>query len=142
MLALYPLDSEICAKTFQWNDNTQAFVKTLMSTVPRKQGYLESDYPDGYVKFFFIGDGHQRLDANLRLHNKVGYAYGTITDIALVIDTDNKIHYLLGASLLVNQNEIFNDNNYEYDNIGLPFLAKASKAIHKTLVEKYGSPRN
>ena len=140
MRALYPMDCEICPKTFQWNDNTQALVKTLMSTVPRKQGYVESDYPDGYVKFFFIGDGHQRLEDNLRMHNKVGYAYGTLTDVALIIDTKNKIHYLLGASLLVNKNQIFNDNVYEYDDIGLPFLAKASRAIHEILVEQYGNP--
>jgi len=74
------------------------------------------------------------------MHNKVGYAYGTLTDVALIIDTKNKIHYLLGASLLVNKNEIFNDNFYEYDDIGLPFLAKASRAIHEILVEQYGNP--
>ena len=130
----------IAIVTDAWKPQVNGVVKTLMSTVPRKQGYVESDYPDGYVKFFFIGDGHQRLEDNLRMHNKVGYAYGTLTDVALIIDTKNKIHYLLGASLLVNKNEIFNDNVYEYDDIGLPFLAKASRAIHEILVEQYGNP--
>lgn len=135
MQALFPLDCRDCPSVFKWSKNTEAFVKTLMSGVPRKQGYDESEYPDGYVKFFFLGDTKERIDPTLKIHNKVGYAYGTLTDIAYVVDTKHKLHYLLGATLLVNENGIFNDNTYEYETIGLPFLAQVSRRVHQLLIE-------
>ena len=135
MQTLFPLDCMDCPSKIKWSKNTEGFVKTLMSSVPRKQGYDESLYPDGYVKFFFLGDGNQRLDPGLKIHNKVGYAYGTLTDLAYIVDTKNNLHYLLGATLLVNENGIFNDNTYEYDSIGLPFLAQVSRSLHELLLE-------
>jgi hypothetical protein len=71
----------------------------------------------------------------LRLHNKVGYAYGTLTDVAYVVDTKHDLHYILGATLLVNENRVFNDNVYEYDSIGLPFLAQTARRLHQLLIQ-------
>ena len=135
MERLFPLNCSDCPSTFKWSENTEAFVKSLMSGVPRKQGFDEVQYPDGYVKFFFLGDSNQRIDPSLKIHNKVGYAYGTLTDIAYVVDTKHDLHYILGATLLVNKNGIFNDNTYEYDSIGLPFLAQSARSLHQLLVE-------
>ncbi len=135
MQTLYPLDCTDCPAKFKWSKNTQDFVKMLMSSVPRKQGYDESKYPDGYVKFFFLGDSNERIGSGLKIHNKVGLAYGTLTDLAYIVDTKNDLHYLLGATLLVNENGIFNDNTYEYDSIGFPFLAQFSRRLHDLLLE-------
>lgn len=135
MEQLYPLDGSEDPRPFKWSKNTEAFVKTIMMSVPRKQGYDETEYPDGYVKFFFLGDSNERIDPALRLHNKVGYAYGTLTDVAYVVDTKHDLHYILGATLLVNENKIFNDNVYEYDSIGLPFLAQTARRLHQLLIQ-------
>ena len=132
---LYPLDCIDCPTPIEWSKNTEAFVKTIMMSVPRKQGYAEIEYPDGYVKFFFVGDSKARLDPALRVHNKVGYAYGTLTDIAYIVDTKHNLRYILGASLLVNENGIFNDNVYEYDTTGLPFLAQMARSLHELLIQ-------
>jgi hypothetical protein len=105
-----------------------------MSKVPREQGYNEVDYPDGYVKFFFLGDSNKRIDPALKIYNKVGYAYGTLTDIAYIVDSKHKLDYILGATLLVNENGVFNDNLYEYDSIGLPFLGTLSRNLHQLLI--------
>jgi len=135
MERLYPLDCFDCPTPLKWAKNTEAFVKTIMMSVPRKQGYDETEYPDGYVKFFFLGDSNERIDPALHLHNKVGYAYGTLTDIAYVVDTKHNLNYILGATLLVNENKIFNDNVYEYDSIGLPFLAQTARRLHELLIQ-------
>ncbi len=135
MQVLFPTECAGCPSKLKWLKNTEDFVKSMMSTVPRKQGYDESEYPDGYVKFFFLGDTKQRIDPSLKIHNKVGYAYGTLTDIAYVVDTKHKLNYLLGATLLVNENGIFNDNTYEYETVGLPFLAQVSRGLHQLLIE-------
>ncbi len=135
MQMLYLLDCVDCTSKFKWSKNTEDFIKTIMSSVPRKQGYDESKYPDGYVKFFFLGDSNERIGSGLKIHNKVGLAYGTLTDLAYIVDTKNDLHYLLGATLLVNENGIFNDNTYEYDSIGFPFLAQVSRRLHELLLE-------
>ena len=56
MERLYPLDCFDCPTPLKWAKNTEAFVKTIIMSVPRKQGYDETEYTDGYVKFFFLGD--------------------------------------------------------------------------------------
>ena len=65
----------------------------------------------------------------------MGYAYGTLTDIAYVVDKKHNLNYILGATLLVNENKIFNDNVYEYDSIGLPFLAQTARRLHELLIQ-------
>ena len=40
------------------------------------------------------------------------------------------IEFFLAATILVNQNQIFNDDLYEYDTVGIPFLAALGEAIY------------
>jgi hypothetical protein len=37
---------------------------------------------------------------------------------------------MLSAGLYVNENQTFNDGQYEYDTVGLPFLSKLGKFIY------------
>ena len=37
---------------------------------------------------------------------------------------------MVSATLMVNQDRIFNDNVYEYDEIGLPFLAELGRQLY------------
>ncbi len=134
MNTLFPFECDGFDRPLYWSKNTERYVTKLMSTVPREQGYNEVDYPDGYVKFFFLGDSNKRIDPALNIYNKVGYAYGTLTDIAYIVDSKHKLHYILGATLLVNENGVFNDNLYEYDSIGLPFLGALSRNLHQLLI--------
>ena len=107
-----------------------------MSTVPRNAGYEESEYYDGYGKFFLFGDSKARIPANYRIYNKVGYAYGTLSDNAYVVDEANNLEFLLTATILVNQNGIFNDDDYQYDEVGIPFLAQLGREVHRELLER------
>ena len=67
---------------------------------------------------------------NTRIYNKVGLAYGTATDVAYVKDR-NGIEFFLTATILTNKNEIFNDNQYEYDQLGIPFLAALGRELYQ-----------
>jgi hypothetical protein len=51
------------------------------------------------------------------------------------VDTKHNLNYILGATLLDNENKIFNDNVYEYDSIGLPFLAQTARRLHELLIQ-------
>jgi len=116
---------------FDINDDQRQHLLTAMHTVPQKVGYDPKTYYDGYCKFFLFGDTKDDIPTNIEIYNKVGFAYGTLTDCAYIKDTENDIDFLLTATILVNKDEIFNDDIYEYDEIGIPFLAQLGREIYK-----------
>ena len=66
----------------------------------------------------------------MRIFNKVGLAYGYLTDNAYIVDFERGVEFLLTATVLVNENGIFNDEKYEYDEVGLPFLAAVGRVLY------------
>jgi hypothetical protein len=67
----------------------------------------------------------------VRIFNKVGDAYGFLIDAAYIVDYKNNVAFFLSAALLCNSDEIFNDDNYDYDTVGFPFLKALGKAIYQ-----------
>jgi hypothetical protein len=67
----------------------------------------------------------------VRVFNKVGWAYGFLTDVSYVVDFKNNIEYMLAATIYVNEDGILNDNKYEYESIGHPFLYQLGKTIYQ-----------
>lgn len=96
------------------------------STSPR---YPEAEYPDGYARWFFVGDGKARYPDGLSVSGKSGMAYGALSEVAYVVDRDSGVECMLGASIRVNADGILNDDRYEYDTIGIPFMAAWSRAV-------------
>ena len=96
----------------------------------------DSKYFDSYNKFFIYGDSTNAIDRKIRIYNKVGEAYGALTDISYIRDYQKKIEFFLSATIYVNQNQIVNDNIYEYDDVGIPFLAELARQVYK-LEEQY-----
>ncbi len=107
------------------------FLLKSMSSLPREVGYDSKEYYDSYGKFFLFGDSKKPIPEEFKIYNKVGYAYGTLTDCAYITNSKNKVEFILIATILVNKNQIFNDNNYEYDEIGIPFLSALGKEIYQ-----------
>ncbi len=107
------------------------FLWHYMGIFPRECDYpkYDSAYYDGYVKFFLFGDSKARQNGQVRVFNKVGEAYGTLTDVAYIIDFENNVEFMLAATILCNRDGIFNDDQYDYDRIGFPFLAKLGRRI-------------
>ena len=113
------------------NADQREFLLTSMKTLPRLSGYPADIYPDGYCKFFIYGDTEEPIPDAIEIYNKVGFAYGTLTDCAYIKDTEKGIEFMLTATILVNANGIFNDDHYEYDQTGLPFLASLGREVYK-----------
>jgi predicted alpha/beta superfamily hydrolase len=119
------------------------FLYKYMSMRPRECAYPEYDtteYYDSYVKYFLFGDSKLPMPPHIRIFNKVGEAYGYLTDNAYVVDFANKIEFLLTAVIYVNADQIFNDDKYEYDTIGMPFLANLGRVVYeyeKTRLRRY-----
>ena len=91
--------------------------------------YPEAEYPDGYARWFFVGDGKARYPEGLSVSGKSGMAYGALSEVAYVVDRDSGVECMLAASIHVNADGILNDDRYEYDTIGIPFMAAWSRAV-------------
>ncbi|MGB3608147.1 MAG: serine hydrolase [Psychroserpens sp.] len=121
---------------FKLNKDDQNFLLDAMKNIPRNAGFDESEYYDGYVKFFMFGDTKDRIPSHISISNKVGYAYGYLTDCAFIEDRKHDISFVLTATIHVNANGVFNDDNYEYETIGIPFLAEVGRQLHQYYIER------
>lgn len=120
----------------QISENQRDYLLQTMSQLPREQGYDPEEYYDGYVKFFLFGDSEEKIPADFKVYNKVGYAYGTLTDTAYIVNQKEGIAFLLHATILVNADGVFNDDQYEYDEIGIPFLAALGRELYRLQKEE------
>ncbi|MEW2922711.1 serine hydrolase [Muricauda sp. ANG21] len=116
---------------FDLSNEQRSFLLETMHTLPAKLGYDPEEYYDSYVKFFMFGDNYDPMPEHIKIYNKVGYAYGTLTDCAYIQDTKNNIDFIINATILVNSNGIFNDDDYDYDEVGIPFLAQLGRELYE-----------
>ena len=120
---------------FNLTDEDYQFLYRYMSQLPRETAYPDyaadtsEFYYDSYSKFFLYGDNQETVPDNIRIFNKIGMAYGYLIDNAYVVDFENNVEFLLTAVIYVNDNQIFNDDQYEYEETGLPFLAELGRAV-------------
>ncbi len=123
------------ANRFDLNDEDYDLVYRYMSMAPGASGieaYSDSsEYPDSFVKFLMYGRREAAIPDHIRIFNKVGDAYGFLTDAAYIVDLEHGIEFLLAATVYTNENQTFNDNNYEYDELGLPFLRDLGVAFYE-----------
>ncbi len=119
---------------FNITKEQREFVMKYMSEYPSKAGFPPYDpieYWDAYCKFLLVGSEKKPIPDHIRIYNKVGDAYGFLTDIAYIVDTKNKIEFMLSATVYCNEDGIFNDDKYEYDSLGFPFLKHIGEVIYK-----------
>lgn len=121
---LYPQE-----KQFKLSKEDRNFLIKTMTILPKEAGYASSEYYESYVKFLVFGDSKKPIPNHIKIYNKVGNAYGYLTDCAYIINEKTKQEYIITATIHVNKNQIFNDNNYEYDSIGFPFLAELGRQL-------------
>ena len=106
-------------------------LRTAMTRVPRESDYPRYEKPDNYVKFWIYGDQPEdtKISPTVRVRNKVGWAYGYLTDAAYVRDEKSGREFILVGTIHTNANRIFNDGKYEYEQTGLPFFGQLGRAV-------------
>jgi hypothetical protein len=118
---------------FNLKKDDYSFLYKYMSMLPRESrfpNYDSTEYYDSYVKYFMFGDNKKRMKGDIRIFNKVGLAYGYLTDIAYIVDFKNKVEFMLSATIHMNKDGIYNDGIYEYDTIGFPFFGNLGRVIY------------
>jgi hypothetical protein len=130
--ALFP-NSVSAKQQFKLTKEDYNFLYRFLSQYPSETDYPKYDstiYYDSYAKFFFkAGDKH--LPKYVRVFNKVGWAYGCMTDVSYIVDFKNKIEFMLTATIYVNSDGVMNDDRYDYETIGLPFLYRLGQFFYQ-----------
>jgi hypothetical protein len=118
---------------FNMTEADRLFLLQYLSQYPSETNYPKYDsahFYDSYVKFFFQDSTHS-MPKHIRVFNKVGWAYGFLTDVSYVLDTKNNIDYMLSATLYVNSDGVVNDSKYDEETVGFPFLNKIGTAFYE-----------
>ena len=121
---------------FGLDDESREEMMEAMSIYPRKSSnpkYDREEYPDHYVKDLLPGLERVIPKKRLEIYNKTGQAYGFTTENAWVVDTLTGSHFFLAATIYTNENGILNDDDYEYEEIALPFMADLGEAVARTV---------
>ena len=118
---------------FNLTKDDRQFLLKWMHTLPTESQYPTYDpveYWPAYCKFMFMGSEKTPVPSNIKIYNKVGDAYGFLLDITYIIDTVNKVEFMLSGVIYCNKDGIINDSKYDYDNIGYPFYKNMGRLIY------------
>ncbi len=126
------------ARRFNLSEDDYRFLYQYMSQLPVEtsypQAYTEMD--DNAVKFLLFGNSKRRMPRHIRSYNKIGKAYGYLTDNAYLVDFERGVELMLSATIYCNSDGIFNDDRYDYETVGLPFMANLGKIIFDYELER------
>jgi hypothetical protein len=126
---------------FNMSKEDRVFLLQFLSQYPSETNfpfYDDTIYYDSYVKFF-RNDSTRKIPNHIRVFNKVGWAYGFLTDVSYIVDTLHHIDYFLSATLYVNSDGVVNDSKYDEATVGFPFLRELGHLIYNYEIKR---PRN
>jgi len=131
MLRSVMFPSAVPAKQrFNLNDSDYALLYKWMRSYPQSGNYNPKEQWDTYCKFLYYGSEKVIPNPNLHIFNKVGNAYGFLIDVAYFVDTEHHIEFMLSATISCNSDGIYNDDRYEYETVGFPFMKQLGQAIY------------
>jgi len=127
---VYPEDQR-----FNLTNDQCKFIYHYMSMFPTESKYPTYSPPEyfpAYCKWLFYGgDSTAVIEPHIRIFDKIGDSYGYDIDNAYIVDFKNKVEFLLTAVVQSNDDEIYNDNKYEYKTVCLPFMKNLGQVIYQ-----------
>jgi hypothetical protein len=116
-------------------EDLQSMVKTVFfnSYMPKdRQFNLTKDDTEFLKKYmkgtgsveykYLICGGTSKIPSGVEIYNKIGMAYGELTDNAYILDKNSGREFMLTTTIYVNSDGILNDDVYDYYTKGMPFL--------------------
>lgn len=132
---VYPQDDR-----FNLTGEQYKFIYKYMSMWPTESkhpSYNPPEYFPAYCKWLFYGgDSLAVINPNIRIFNKIGDSYGYDIDNAYIVDFKNKVEFIISAVVQSNDDEIYNDNKYEYKTVCLPFMKNIGQVIYQYEVKR------
>jgi hypothetical protein len=121
------------AQQFNLTKEDRQFLMKWMHTLPTASTYPTydtADYWPAYCKFMLMGAEKKPIPSNIKIFNKVGDAYGFLLDISYIVDTVNKVEFMLSGVMYCNKDGILNDSKYDYETIGFPFYKNIGRLFY------------
>ncbi len=122
-------------RRFNLTEEDRKFVMKYMSQYPTETIYppyrADTTFYDAYCKFLLYGDNKEKIPEHIRIFNKVGDAYGYMIDNAYIVDFENGVEFMLSVVINTNRDGIYNDNKYDYEELGFPFMKNLGQLIYK-----------
>ena len=124
------------AVRFNLNEVDRNYLLRCMSEWPG-----ESDYPpyadDTAVffparsKYLLLGGKPGAAPAAVRIFNVSGKGYGQLTDVAYIVDFENKVEFLLSVMVDCTRDGMLQNELYEYQSSGFPLMKALGHAIYE-----------
>ncbi|MEO7306618.1 MAG: serine hydrolase [Ferruginibacter sp.] len=135
LISLVFPDKVKAKERFNITETDRRFVLKYMSQYPTESLYPPYaadtlNYWPAYCKFLLFGAQKGQVPENIRIFNKVGDAYGHMIDVAYIVDYKNKIEFFVSALIYCNSDGILNDDKYDYDLTGKPFMQNLGKILY------------
>lgn len=117
-------------KRFYLRREDYKLLHRYMSMMPQESRDPEWDayYTPTRMKYLYYGSFHEPMPG-LRIFNKVGQAYGFLTDCAYFADFNSGTEFMLSVTLYCNEDEILNDDKYDYYAYGFQFMRDLGKIL-------------
>jgi hypothetical protein len=125
---------------FKLSFDSRKYLLKCMGNFPREMKnkiyHDNNQYPDNYYKYSIIGNKPElAASGRYRIFSKIGISYGFVTESAYVVDFENQKDFMVSISIYVNDDDVMNDNVYEYSKIARPFIANFTRLIQDSLPE-------
>lgn len=118
---------------FNLTKEDRKFLLKWMHTLPTESTYPTYDtteYWPAFCKFMLMGSEKGPIPPHIKIFNKPGDAYGFLLDISYIVDTVNKVEFMVSAVIYCNEDGILNDSKYDYDKVGYPFYKNLGQLIY------------
>lgn len=120
---------------FHLTHDDYKLIYTYMSKLPNESdfpGYDPVEYWPLYAKFLFYGADKEAVpQRGTRIFNKYGDSYGFIIDNAYIVDFENNVEFMLSAVVHSNEDGIYNDDHYEYNEVCYPFMKNLGRLVYE-----------
>ncbi|MCX8112452.1 MAG: class A beta-lactamase-related serine hydrolase [Bacteroidia bacterium] len=124
------------SERFQLSSEAYHLIRRYLSMYPseaRDPDYNLKEYHDGVRKYFLMGASDSvPLPARIRIFNKVGMAYGYLSDVAYIVDFDLGVEFFLSAVIYVGEGYLGFPPAQGYPwSLGLRFLRELGWVIYR-----------
>jgi hypothetical protein len=128
MLALMRPELVEPNRRFQISERARQFLLSGMRLNPAESKYsntAEAKLDRTFFRLLAVGDGQWPKD--LQVENKVGWAYGYLSDMAHLKQGNNEC--FVSCKMYLNSDGVLNDGQYEYESIGRPMMAEIGRLL-------------
>lgn len=128
-------------KRFNISAADREFILKCMSRYPAETvspAYLSdtAKYWPANNKLLLWGSEKGPVPPGIRIFNKTGGAYGQLLDVAYIVDFEKGVEFFLSAVTYCNSDGVINDDKYDYNTIGIPFLKQLGQTIYNYEVKR------